>query len=103
MADSESPALFDDETSPKEKTEEPSSDLFGETTEISLDSDDKKESEPAKVDLETPEKEPSEEETSGEKPKDEPQGAASVDVTNLSEPEEAPKKEDKPTPKPEVN
>ncbi|XP_031561545.1 sorting nexin-2-like [Actinia tenebrosa] len=101
MADSEAPALFDDEPSPQEETQEPSPNPFGDTTEISLDSDDKEESEPAKVDVEKTEEKQSEEETPDEKSKDEPQGAASVDVTNLSEPEEAPKKEDKPKPKPE--
>jgi hypothetical protein len=101
MADSGSPALFEDEPTPQTNTEEPSSDLFGETTEISLDAEEKKESEPAKVDVESTEKDESEE-ASPEKSEDEHRAAASVDVTNLSEPKEAPKKEEKPKPKPEV-
>jgi len=74
MADSS--ALFDDESSAESKPTEEST-LFGETTEISLESDDKKGEE------EVAEKDAGEE--TKEKADTNVGGAASVDVTNLSE------------------
>lgn len=93
MADStEPPALFDDDEKPESKPEEPPS-LFGETTEISLDSDEKRDSEPAKVDAGA-----AKEDEEEAKPRAEPSSAASVDVTNLSESKEI----ETPKPKAEV-
>lgn len=88
----EPPALFDDETTPETKSEEPSS-LFGETTEITLEADDTKEAEPAKVEA------GSDDESHETKEKAEPEAspAASVDVTNLPE-----KEVETPKPKAEV-
>lgn len=78
MADG--PALFDDEKQAETKPEEDSP-IFGETTEISLDPDDKNEGEAA-------EKDAGEQDGRNEKADPEPGAAASVDVTNLSESKE---------------
>ena len=68
----------------KPRKKSPSSDIFGDTTEISLDAEDKKESEPATVDVAAS----SGKDESEEVVKSEPEtssSAASVDVTNLSQ------------------
>ncbi|KAK3731460.1 hypothetical protein QZH41_013655 [Actinostola sp. cb2023] len=83
MADSQPPALFDDEATPESKPDEPPS-LFGETTEISLDSDNKNVSKPAEIDVGSSK----EDEEPKSKDKPEEAAAASFDVTNLSEPKE---------------